>query len=119
MNDEYYTAKEAMKVLRESKSTFYREVEAGIIPSVGGKRNRKFPKEAIHLHLMRERKKKRGTIRLTFTPSTNSDLWTAIEHEQKTHQKSSTYRRALEWRETNPHLSMSTKDGTNLVGMAT
>ncbi|MFL5590527.1 MAG: helix-turn-helix domain-containing protein [Ktedonobacteraceae bacterium] len=119
MNDEYYTAKEAMKVLRESKSTFYREVEAGIIPSVGGKRNRKFPKEAIHLHLMRERKKKRGTIRLTFTPSTNSDLWTAIEHEQKTNEESITYRRALEWRDINPDISMSVKDGIKLVGMVT
>jgi len=119
MNDEYYTAKEAMKVLRESKSTFYREVEAGIIPSVGGKRNRKFPKEAIHLHLMRERKKKRGTIRLTFTPSTNSDLWTAIEQEQKTNEESITYRRALEWRDINPDISMSVKDGTKLVGMVT
>ena len=119
MNDEYYTAKEAMKVLRESKSTFYREVEAGIIPSVGGKRNRKFPKEAIHLHLMRERKKKRGTIRLIFTPSTNSDLWTAIEQEQKTNEESITYRRALEWRDINPDISMSVKDGTKLVGMVT
>ena len=119
MNEEYYTAKEAMKVLRESKSTFYREVEAGIIPSVGGKRNRKFPKEAIHLHLMRERKKMRGTIRLTFSPSTNSDLWTAIEHEQKTNEESITYRRALEWRDINPDISMSVKDGTKLVGMVT
>src|SRR5436305_13879542 len=102
MGDEFYTAKEAMKVLRESKSTFYREVEAGIIPSVGGKRNRKFPKEAVHLHLMRERKKKRGTIRLTFTPSTNSDIWTATEHEQRTNEDSVTYRRSLEGRDINP-----------------
>jgi excisionase family DNA binding protein len=119
MSEEYYTAKEAMKVLKESKSTFYRAVEAGIIPSVGGKRNRKFPKEAIHLHLMRERKKRRGTIRLTFTSATNADLWTAIEHEQKTNEDSITYRRALEWRDINPDISMSVKDGAKLVGMVT
>src|SRR5437763_16510130 len=105
MNDEYYTAKEAMKVLRESKSTFYREVAAGIIPSVGGKRNRKFPKEAIYLHLMRERTKKRGTIRLTFTPSTNPDLSPAIAHEQKTNEERITSRSAREWRAINPDIS--------------
>jgi Helix-turn-helix domain len=119
MNEEYYTAKEAMMVLKESKSTFYRAVEAGIIPSVGGKRNRKFPKEAIHLHLMRERRKRRGTIRLTFTSSTNADLWTAFEHEQRTNEDSITYRRALEWRDINPAISMSIKDGTKLAGMVT
>jgi len=119
MSDEYYTAKEAMRILKEAKSTFYREVEAGIIPSVGGKRNRKFPKEAIHLHLMRERKKQRGTIRLTFTSSTNSDLWTAIENDQQTNEDSITYRRALEWRDINPDISMSVKDGTKFVGMVT
>lgn len=119
MSDEYYTAKEAMKVLKESKSTFYRAVEAGVIPSVGGKRNRKFPKEAIHLHLMRERKKQRGTIRLTFSSSTNADLWIAIEHEQRTNEESITYRRALEWRDINPDLSMSVKDGTKFAGMVT
>src|SRR3989442_2333114 len=109
MSEEYYTAKEAMKVLRESKSTFYRAVEAGIIPSVGGKRNRKFPKEAIHLHLMRERKKQRGTIRLTFTSSTNSDLWTAIENDQQTNEDSIKYHRALQWRDINSGISMSVK----------
>src|SRR2546429_9876300 len=114
MSEEYYTAKEAMKVLRESKSTFYRAVEAGIIPSVGGKRNRKFPKEAIHLHLMRERKKKRGTIRLTFTPSTNSDIWTAIEHEQRTNEDSITYRRALEWRGIKTHILLLGQQGAQL-----
>ena len=119
MSEEYYTAKEAMRILKESKSTFYREVEAGIIPSVGGKRNRKFPKEAIHLHLQRERKKQRGTIRLTFSSSTNADLWTATEHELKLNADSLTYRRALEWRDINPAISMSVRDGTKLVGMVT
>ncbi len=95
-NNEYYTANEAMKVLGKAKSTFYREVEAGIIPAIGGKRNRKFPKEAVHLHLLHERKKRYGTMRLTFSPSTNADLWTAIEHEQQKNRESFTYRRALD-----------------------
>src|SRR5207302_6937480 len=48
-----------------------------------------------------------------------SDLWTAIEQEQKTNEESITYRRALEWRDINPDISMSVKDGTKLVGMVT
>jgi len=118
-SNEYYNATEAMKVLGKTKSTFYREVEAGIIPAVGGKRNRKFPKEAVHLHLLRERRKRYGTMRLTFTSSTNADLWAAIEHERQKNKESLSYRRALEWRDINSDISMSVKDGVKFVGMVT
>lgn len=53
MEKQYYTAEEAMNILKKSRSTFYREVEDGTIPSEleeGRKRGRKYPKEAIDAH---------------------------------------------------------------------
>ena len=81
MSDEYYTAKEAMRILKEAKSTFYREVEAGIIPSVGGKRNRKFPKDGKNRYRCNRNEKsqrshERGGLR---KPSRRWPRWSACQ----------------------------------------
>ena len=124
MSAEYYTAKEAMKMLRESRSTFYRDVEAGRIPfeiEEGKKRGKRFPKEAIDLHAQRQLQRKREAMKLTFVRSTNADLWTAVQYIRRTYgeEQSITYRRALEWLDSNNELFMSAKEGEKLVGIAT
>lgn len=124
MSDEYYTAKEAMKILHESRSTFYRDVEAGLIPfeiEDGKKRGKRFPKEAIELHAQRRQKRKKPQLNLIFVRSTNADIWTAVQHAHRIYgeENSITYRKALEWLDINNELFMSVKEGEKLVGMAT
>jgi predicted DNA-binding transcriptional regulator AlpA len=63
MEKQYYKPEEVMKLLNKSRSTFYREVEDGTIPSEleeGRKRGRKFPKEAIDAMVDIEKKKGRN-----------------------------------------------------------
>lgn len=122
MSDEYYTAKEAMRILRESRSTFYRDVEAGRIPfeiEEGKKRGKRFPKEAIDLHAQRQDKRRRRSMNLAFVRSTNADLWTAVQHARRIYgeEHGISYRRALEWLDINNELFMSAKEGEKLVGM--
>lgn len=123
MSEEYYTAKEAMKILHESRSTFYRDVQAGLIPfeiDEGKKRGKRFPKEAIELHVQRRQKRKKQQLNLIFVRSTNADIWTAVQHTRRIYgeENSITYRRALEWLDINDAICMSAKEGEKLAGMA-
>jgi len=52
MISDYYTAEEAMKKLNKLRSTFFKEIENGLIPfelEEGGQRGRRFPKQAIDI----------------------------------------------------------------------
>ena len=119
---EYYTAQEAMKLLNKSRSAFYREVEDGTIPNEiehGRKRGRKYPKPAIDalVHLM-----KRGNkTPLTFGPSTNNDIWLGAENTRAIYgeQDIVSFQRLLEWKEINPEIFMSAREGEKRVGGVT
>lgn len=122
MERQFYTAEEAMKLLNMAKTTFYKEVEAGTIPSIlerGRTRGRKFPKEAIDAHV---RLLYRGShVNRTFDKATNADLWTAIEYDRELYGDEDiiSYRRALEWKEKNNEIFMMLKEGDELAGTVT
>jgi predicted DNA-binding transcriptional regulator AlpA len=123
---DYYTLEEAMNILGMKKSKFYDEVDAGRIPSElpPGKRiGMRFPKEGIDTLVKRERKKRsqKQAIHLTFEPSTTADIWTAVNNARQLYgpDDAISFERALEWRDINPDISMSVKQGKLLVGMVT
>jgi len=54
----YYTAEEAMKKLGKPRSTFFKEVENGLIPfelDPGRQRGRRYPKQAIDVLARRQK----------------------------------------------------------------
>lgn len=124
MNDDrYYTAEEAMKILKMPKTTFYDEVKAGNIPHIiekGRKRGMKFPKDAIHVHAQMMKKEREGPKR-TFERATNADLWTAIEYDRELYGEDDiiSYKRAIEWRKINNEIFMMMKDDGELSGTVT
>ncbi len=122
MEKRYYTKEEAMRLLNKPRSTFYREVEEGIIPSEleeGRKRGRKYPKEAIDAHV--KLLKPRGRAKLTFGPTTNSELWASYQNHFKLYEIEDivTYGRLLEWREANEDIFMSAREDNKRVGGVT
>jgi excisionase family DNA binding protein len=123
---DYYTVEEAMKVLGMKKSKFYQEIEEGKIPfelPSGKSIGMRFPKEGIEIIAKRERKEKarKKIVHLTFEPSTNADLWTAVNNARQIYGPDDviSFERALEWRDINPDISMSVKQGKHLAGMVT
>ena len=122
MEKQYYSAEEVMNMLKKTRSTFYREVEDGTIPSEleeGRKRGRKFPKEAIDAHariLISKDKPK-----LTFGQTTNSELWASYQNHFNLYEVEDivTYDRLLEWREANPNIFMSAREGGKRIGGVT
>jgi len=122
MDDNTYTAEEAMEILGMAKTTFYEEVNAGNIPSIlekGRRRGRRFPKEAIHIHAQLLRKGQ--DIHRTFDRATNADLWTAIEYDKELYGDNDiiSYKRALEWKTKNNDIFMMMKEGEELAGTVT
>jgi len=110
-----------MKLLNKPSTTFYREVNAGIIPSElaeGRERGRKFPKEAIDAYM--EMLQHRDREHLKFVPSSNSDLWARVQHCKKIYGENAvTYRKVLQWKEANKHIFMSVKANDRFVGGVT
>jgi hypothetical protein len=122
MEKQYYTAEEAMNILKKSRSTFYREVEDGTIPSEleeGRKRGRKYPKEAIdaHVRLLKPKEK----TKLTFGLTTNSELWASYQNHFRLYEPEDivTYDRLLEWREANHDIFMSAREGGKRIAGVT
>src|SRR5436305_13581662 len=84
MEAEYYTAEEAIEVLKKPRSTFFKEVETGLIPfelEPGRQRGRRFPKQAIDILARRQqtRYKQRSPNHLVFTPSSPADIWSEVQ----------------------------------------
>src|SRR5579864_40585 len=122
MEKQYYKPEEVMKILNKSRSTFYREVEEGTIPSEleeGRKRGRKFPKEAIDAHAKLLKPKEK--TKLTFGPTTNSELWASYQNHLKIYDVEDvvTYDRLLEWREANYDIFMGAREGNKRAGGVT
>jgi predicted DNA-binding transcriptional regulator AlpA len=118
----YYTKEEVMKLLNKPRSTFYREVEEGIIPSEleeGKKRGRRYPKEAIDAHVKLLQPK--GGPKRTFGPTTNSELWASYQNHFNLYEAEDivTYERLLEWREANKDIFMSAREDDKRVGGVT
>src|SRR5712691_7839103 len=125
-SDRYYSFEETMKLLGKKKSTLYREAEEGKIPfdlPPDKKIGMRFPKEAIDTLVKRQRKEQasKRITHLRFEASTTSDLWTAVDNARRIYGPDDviSFERALEWRDINPDISMSVKQGKLLVGMVT
>jgi predicted DNA-binding transcriptional regulator AlpA len=119
MDKLYYTKEEVMKLLDKPRSTFYREVEEGIIPSIleeGRRRGRKFPKQAIDAHIKLMKKKRKS--KLTFGPTTNSELWAGYENSVRLYDPEDIvdYETLLEWREVNYDIFMTAREGEKRAG---
>jgi len=121
-DEAYYTKEEVMQLLNKPSTTFYREVNAGIIPSEleeGRERGRKFPKEAIDAYI--EMLQHGDRERLKFVPSSNSDLWARVQNSKKIYGENDTvsYRKVLQWKKANKNIFMSVKADDRLVGDVT
>jgi hypothetical protein len=124
MSTQEYTPEEAMTVLNMARSTFFKEVEKGNIPSIleaGKKRGRRYPKEAIDAYASLLTKKKRPQQNLSFVKATNADIWEAVENARKTYgdDDSIPFRKVLEWRSINDEMTMSLKENGRFMGCST
>lgn len=122
MASQYYTAEEAMKKLNKPRSTFFREVENGIIPfelEEGRQRGRRYPKQAIDVIAKRQhlRHKDKGPTHLIFTPSSPADMWTEIQIGTSLYGEDDVvpYEKILEWRDINDEMHKSVKDQGHVI----
>lgn len=125
-SNQFYTFDEVMNILGRKKATLYREIEEGKIPfwlPTGKKIGMRFPKEGIDIIAKRERRERvlKRVEPLRFVPSTTSDLWTTVDNARRLYgdDDSISFERALEWRDSNPDISMSVKLDGQCVGMVT
>ncbi|MGB8345414.1 MAG: hypothetical protein WCD86_11050, partial [Ktedonobacteraceae bacterium] len=119
---EYYTAEEAMKKLNKPRSTFFKEVETGLIAAEiepGRQRGRRYPKEVIDVLARRQHIKHRqkGPTHLIFSPSSNADTWTEIRIGVDLYGEDDIvpFQRMMEWRDTNDEIQMSVKDRGQVI----
>lgn len=119
MQEQNYTAKEAMEILKKPAGSFYRDVRAGKIPSIGKRPYMRFPKEAIDAHARLSKSK--DNTKLTFGATTNSELWASYQNHFNLYEVEDivTYDRLLEWREANEDIFMSAREGGKRVGGVT
>jgi len=124
MNSDYYTAEEAMKKLNKPRSTFFKEVENGLIPfelEEGRQRGRRYPKQAIDILAQRQhtpRRKDGEPTHLIFTSSTPADLWAEVQIGRDLYGEDDIvpYETLLEWRDINDEIFMALKDRGQVVG---
>ncbi len=116
MDDENYTAEEAMAVLKISSSTFYRRVRDGEIPYKAG-RPMRFPKRATDTIAKLEAKAVRNK-KLTFKLSTVADMWENIERAKKVNKNEDDipFESILAWRYENAEISMCVNRGKTVLG---
>jgi hypothetical protein len=118
MSEQYYTAEQAMEILHKTKSTFYREVKAGIYPHERVKGKMRFPAEAIDFHALMDHHENEG---LRFVKSTNADIWAGVQLTKQYYPDEDivSYQRCLEWLHINGDIFMTVRDGTEVVGDVT
>jgi len=124
---EYYTAEEAMKVLRRTKTMFYDQVKAGEIPfelDPGRKRGKRFPKIAIDILAKLEGAETAPTFKkepLALTPQTVAELWEGIKITRQLYgpEDEVPFETLMQWRAVNSDIYMSLKEGNNLIGAIT
>lgn len=120
MQEEYYTAKEAMRILGKPTTTFYREVKEGRIPYKGKRPHMRFPKEAVNA-LAEVGTNEEDNANLTFTFSTIADAWTKQEMTRQPYgsEDAVPFKTVLAWRKRNDEISMNVKEGEKLLGWTT
>ena len=126
MNTDYYTAEQAMSVLKKPRSTFFKEVENGLIPSEleeGRQRGRRYPKGAIDVlarRLQKSRTKEKGPTHLIFSPSSIADSWAEVQIGTELYGENDIvpFETLLEWKDVNDEMYMSLKDRGQVVGYA-
>lgn len=122
MDAEYYTSEEAMKKLNKPRSTFFKEVENGLIPfdlEPGRQRGKRFPKQAIDILARRQQVKYRqkGPTHLIFSPSSPADMWAEVQIGTSLYGIDDIvpFDKILEWRDVNDEMHMSVKDRGRVV----
>src|SRR5712692_1870093 len=120
MNEDYYTANEAMQILRKPSTSFYREVREGRIPHKGKRPNMRFPKEAIDA-LAEVDSTSEEDEKLTFTHSTIADAWTKQEITRQPYgdEDAVPFKTVLEWRKRNDDISMHIEEKKKILGWTT
>lgn len=120
--NQYYTAEEAMQKLNKPRSSFFREVENGLIPfelEPGRQRGRRYPKQAIDVLAKRQQLKHKSTdpTHLIFTPSSPADMWAEIQIGTSLYGEDDVvpYEKILEWRDINDEMHKSVKDEGHVV----
>ncbi|HJT59423.1 MAG TPA: hypothetical protein VJ761_23140 [Ktedonobacteraceae bacterium] len=123
---EYYTAEEAMKILRRTKTMFYQQVNDGEIPydiDPGRKRGKKFPRLAIDIlaKMGTVEMSQAGKASLSLTPQTIAELWKGMEITRALYGPDDEvpFETLLQWRAVNSDIYMSLKEGNNLIGAIT
>lgn len=124
MDTQSYTSDEAMAVLKMPRSTFFKEVDKGNVPSVlegGKKRGRRYPKEAIDTYAALLHNRKRAPQEFSFSRATNADIWEAVENVRRLYGEEDDipYKTILEWRFINDEMTMSIKAQGKFVGCST
>jgi hypothetical protein len=116
----YYSAKEAMELLKEPSTSFYRKVKDGKIPHKGKRPNMQFPKEAIDA-LVEIGTEDEGSNGLSFGLSTIADAWTKQEITRQPYADADAvpFKTVLAWRRRNDEISMHVKEGSKMRGWTT
>jgi hypothetical protein len=120
MEQQYYTAEEVIKLLGISKATLQRKADNGTIPyelEQGKKKGRKYPKEAIDIHVKLNQKQE-SPPNFTFGPSTNNDLWAGYQNTKKIYEPEDIvdYETLLEWKKANSNVFMTAKENGERAG---
>ncbi|GHO52888.1 hypothetical protein [Ktedonobacter robiniae] len=122
MSNEFYSAEEAMKKLGKPRSTFFKEVENGLIPfeiEPGRQRGRRYPKEAIDTLAKRQytKNKRQGPTHLVFSPSNVADTWSEVQIGAHLYGEDDIvpFDTLLEWRDINDEMQMSVKEQGQLI----
>lgn len=124
---EYYTAEEAMKVLRRTKTMFYQQVNNGEIPfeiDTGRKRGKRFPKAAIDIlaKIGMSEIVPTGREPLSLVPQTIAELWEGMKITRTLYGPDETevsFETLMQWRTVNKDIFLSLKEGNRLVGGVT
>lgn len=121
MSEEYLTAEQATELLKQKKSTFYRDVKRGIYPFTRIKGRLYFPRKALEIHMQRNIKAIEPKIERTFSKATNAEIWERTEASIRIYGEDDeiTYAIALDWLDRNDEIFMSARENGKAYGGST